>query len=194
MTPPETIIHYPDPRLKKVSLPVERFDESLEAVALRMLELMRTAKGVGLAAPQVGINRRMFVMNATGEPGDDRIIVNPELSELDGSESSEEGCLSLPELRVQIDRAIYARLRGFDVHGEPIDVSAEGYIARIWQHEFDHLNGIMLIERMGMVNRALHRGLLKDLENTYAEAHPAPPPAKAAPRKRPTRRSTNKSR
>ena len=127
----------------------------------------------------------MFVMNATGEPGDDRIIVNPELSELDGSESSEEGCLSLPELRVQIDRAIYARLRGFDVHGEPIDVSAEGYIARIWQHEFDHLNGIMLIDRMGMVNRALHRGLLKDLENTYAEAHPAPPPAKAAPTQAP---------
>ena len=174
MNIPETIIHYPDPRLKKVSAPVTQFDAALEVLAIRMLELMRAAKGVGLAAPQVGINRRLFVLNPTGEPGDDRIIVNPELSELDGSETSEEGCLSIPELRVQIDRSAHARLQGFDVHGEPIDITAEGYLARIWQHEFDHLNGIMLTERMGLVNRTLHRGLLRELEQKYAEANPEP--------------------
>ncbi|MBV8781871.1 MAG: peptide deformylase [Phycisphaerae bacterium] len=180
MSDPLQVINYPDPRLKQVSTPVEDFDAELESLAVRMLELMRESKGVGLAAPQVGINRRFFVMNPTGDPDAARVIVNPELSELEGSESSEEGCLSIPELRVQIERSAHARLKGFDVHGEPIDLSADGYIARIWQHEFDHLNGILLIDRMGMVNRALHRGLLRGLEEQYAKHHPAPPPKKPA--------------
>jgi peptide deformylase len=180
------IIDYPDPRLQKVSALVEKFDESLAELGAKMLILMREAKGVGLAAPQVGINRRMFVMNATGDPADDLIIVNPELSEMEGSEEGEEGCLSLPDLRVQIDRAKHARLRALDAHGNPIDRVADGYAARVWQHEFDHLNGILLIDRMGTVARALHRGLLRDLEAQYAELHPPPPKpkVKAAPRKR----------
>jgi peptide deformylase len=170
------IIDYPDPRLQKVSVPVEQFGDALAALAAKMLALMREAKGVGLAAPQVGINRRLFVMNATGDPADDLIIVNPELSDLDGSEQSEEGCLSVPELRVQIERSKSARLRAFDALGESIERTAEGYEARIWQHEFDHLNGILLIDRMGTVARALHRGLLRDLEAKYAQSHPPPPP------------------
>jgi peptide deformylase len=178
------IIIYPDPRLQKVSVPVEQFDASLAALAAKMFVLMRDAKGVGLAAPQVGINRRLFVMNATGDPMDDLIIVNPELSDMEGSEQSEEGCLSLPELRVQIDRSKHTRLHAQDVHGNPIDRVADGYEARIWQHEFDHLNGILLIDRMGAVARALHRGLLRDLEAKYAELHPPPPKPAAKPRKR----------
>src|SRR5215211_3289943 len=90
------IIQYPDPRLKKASLPVEKFDESLKALAARMFQLMREARGVGLAAPQVGQNVRMFVMNHTGEPADDRVYVNPELVDAEGAEEGEEGCLSLP--------------------------------------------------------------------------------------------------
>jgi peptide deformylase len=168
------IIDWPDPRLTKVSKPVERFDDALAELGAKMLVLMREAKGVGLAAPQVGINQRLFVMNATGNPEDDLIIVNPELSELEGSEEAEEGCLSLPELRVQIERSKRARLKAFDAAGNPIDKVTEGYEARIWQHEFDHLNGILLINRMGTVARALHRGLLKELEAKYAEAHPPP--------------------
>jgi peptide deformylase len=179
-----TIIDYPDPRLQKVSVPVDAFDDSLTELAAKMLVLMRAAKGVGLAAPQVGINRRLFVMNATGDPGDDLIIVNPELSDLDGSEQGEEGCLSLPELRVQIDRSKHARLRAFDAQGNPIDRVADGYEARVWQHEFDHLNGILLIDRMGAVARAIHRGLLRDLEAKYAELHPPPPKPRPRPRKR----------
>src|SRR5690606_13355616 len=90
------IVHYPDPRLKKRSVPVERFDENLKALAQRMLELMKEARGVGLAAPQVGLNIRLFVMNHTGNPEDDRIYVNPELYDPAGDEVGEEGCLSLP--------------------------------------------------------------------------------------------------
>jgi peptide deformylase len=178
------IIDYPDPRLQRVSAPIEEFDESLAELGAKMLVLMRAAKGVGLAAPQVGINRRLFVMNATGDPADDLIIVNPELSDMEGSEQGEEGCLSLPELRVQIDRSKHARLRAVDLRGDPIERVADGYEARIWQHEFDHLNGILLIDRMGAVARALHRGLLRDLEAKYLEMHPPPPPPKPKPRVR----------
>src|SRR5436190_16022003 len=93
------IIQYPDPRLKRASAEVGAFNADLRALAQRMLALMREAKGVGLAAPQVGRNVRMFVMNPTGEVGDERIYVNPVLSDpQDGEEESEEGCLSLPDI------------------------------------------------------------------------------------------------
>jgi peptide deformylase len=183
-----SIINYPDPRLSTVSKPVETFDESLASLTAKMFELMRGAKGVGLAAPQVGINRRLFVMNPSGEPADDLIVVNPELLDLEGSEQSEEGCLSLPDLRVQIDRAKSARLKAYDMHGRPFEQSATGYIARIWQHEFDHLNGILLTDRMGTVARALHRSMLRELEKQYEAAHPAPPPVVKKKTLRRTRR------
>src|SRR5688500_18874757 len=96
------IIEWPDPRLKAVSKPVEAFDEKLRSLAGRMFELMRADKGVGLAAPQVGVNIRMFVMNPTGNPEDDRVYVNPELHEPAGEEEGEEGCLSLPDIHAQI--------------------------------------------------------------------------------------------
>src|SRR5437764_11621346 len=99
------IIHYPDPRLRKVSEPVTVFDERVSALAAKMFELMRASKGVGLAAPQVGENIRLFVANPTGEANDDRIYVNPMLSEPDnGEEEGEEGCLSLPEINAKIMR------------------------------------------------------------------------------------------
>src|SRR3954466_10699983 len=96
------IVLYPDPRLKKIALPVEHFDQPLKDLAARMFELMREAKGVGLAAPQVARGIRLFVMNHTGEPQDDRVYVNPILSDPDGEEEAEEGCLSIPGLHVQI--------------------------------------------------------------------------------------------
>src|SRR5215468_4923883 len=99
------IILWPDPRLRKVSSPVEAFDESLKALTDRMFQLMREHRGVGLAAAQVGINLRLFVMNATGKPEDDAIYVNPVLTEAEGEEEGEEGCLSLPNINVNVWRA-----------------------------------------------------------------------------------------
>src|SRR5688500_18959937 len=118
------IINYPDPRLKKVSKPVEIVDESIKALASRMLQLMREARGVGLAAPQVGRNIRLFVMNHTGEPSDDRIYVNPQLLEAEGSEEAEEGCLSLPGLTANIVRDKAVRIIATDLEGQPIDQKA----------------------------------------------------------------------
>jgi peptide deformylase len=165
------IIQYPDPRLKKVSAPVEKFDETLKALAGRMFQLMREARGVGLAAPQVGQNIRMFVMNHTGDPKDDRVYVNPELTEAEDSEEAEEGCLSLPGLNVRVVRDKKMRIRAKDVEGNDVDQVETGYIARVWQHEFDHLNGTLITDRMGAVAKMAARKTLRELEEKYVALH-----------------------
>ncbi len=172
------IIHYPDPRLKKVSQPLEKPTAELKELAARMFQLMREHKGVGLAAPQVGLNIRMFVMNHTGEPKDDRVYINPTLTEAEGSEESEEGCLSLPGINANIVRDKTLRLRAIDLDGNPIDETQSGYVARVWQHEFDHLNGTLITDRMGAVAKMAARKKLRELEDEYAAAHPPPPKKK----------------
>jgi peptide deformylase len=163
------IILWPDPRLKKVSKPVESFDPPLKELAARMFELMRQAKGVGLAAPQVGHNIRMFVMNATGEPQDDRVYVNPALTDGDGEEEAEEGCLSLPDIHTNVVRFKQLKMTAQDLNGRPLEEAASGFVPRVWQHEFDHLNGTLLTDRMGPVARMAARRTLRDLEERYRD-------------------------
>lgn len=166
------IIHYPDPRLRKQSSPVETFDDALKQLADRMLVLMREAKGVGLAAPQVGHNIRLFVMNASGNPEDDRVYVNPVLSDGSGDDEAEEGCLSLPGIHIDVVRAKAMRIQAFDLAQNATDETADGYIARIWQHEVDHLNGVLLLDRMGPVAKMTHRRAIREMEDKWAETHP----------------------
>jgi peptide deformylase len=161
------IILYPDPRLKRVSKPVEKFDEKLGTLARRMFELMRESKGVGLAAAQVAQNVRLFVSNHTGNPEDDRVYVNPELFDADGEETGEEGCLSIPELRVQIERSKNVRIRAQNIEGKTFEQTESGYLPRIWQHELDHLNGVLLTDRMGPSAAMENRKLLKDMEDKF---------------------------
>lgn len=166
------IIQYPDPRLRQLSKSVDTFDDRLTALTQRMFELMRLQKGVGLAAPQVGVNQRVFVMNHTGQPADDRVYVNPELFDITGNEENEEGCLSLPGISALINRGQTLRMIAKDVKGNPIEQTETGYVARIWQHEFDHLNGILITDRMGDVARMTHRKTLRELEKEYEANHP----------------------
>jgi peptide deformylase len=171
------IISWPDPRLLKQSLPVEVFNDDLLALALRMRELMREAKGVGLAAPQVGHNIRLFVIGPTGNPEDERVYVNPVLSDLAGDQEGEEGCLSLPGITARIVRADSARIDARDLEGRPIQDLRDQYIARIWQHELDHLDGRLLMDRMGIAARLGSRKKLKDLEAEYQKAQGSKAPA-----------------
>lgn len=165
---PLAIIKWPDPRLKRVSAPVERFDESLRALAEEMFRLMRLAKGVGLAAPQVGVNQRLFVMNHTGEPGDDQVFVNPVLTALEGEAIvAEEGCLSLPDIHIDVERPARVRIDAFGLDGSPVSVEREGFEARVWQHETDHLLGILLTDRMSFSDKMRHRKKLRDLEDRF---------------------------
>jgi peptide deformylase len=172
MTAPLKLTYWPDPRLKKVCDPVAAFDEKLAGIAAQMLAIMKDNKGVGLAGPQVALNLRLFVMNEDNEPGHDRVFVNPVLSDGEGEEEAEEGCLSLPKIYTDVVRYKTIRLRGFDLAGKEIDEVQTGYIARIWQHEVDHLNGVLLTDRMGAVSKMTNRKLLRGLQETYDKAHP----------------------
>ncbi|HMB96100.1 MAG TPA: peptide deformylase [Tepidisphaeraceae bacterium] len=173
------ILTWPDPRLKKISQPITQFTPELAQLAQRMFDLMREHKGVGLAAAQVGQNIRMFVMNGTGTPEGDRVYINPVLSDPDGEEESEEGCLSLPNINAQISRNKTLRMQAQDLQGNRFDELQSGYIARIWQHETDHLNGVLITDRMGLGDKLKYRKTLRDLEEAYEVAHP---PRKTSPR------------
>ena len=164
-----SIVLYPDPRLRKMSKPVERFDPAFKELALRMFQLMREHRGVGLAAPQVGENIRMFVMNHTGETSDDRVYVNPELTEAEGTDEAEEGCLSLPGINAKVIRDKSMKMRAQDLEGNWFEETASGYRARVWQHEFDHLNGTMIIDRMGAVAKMAAKKTLRELEEKFEE-------------------------
>jgi peptide deformylase len=166
------IIKYPDPRLKKPSEPVTVFDQSLKELAAEMIRLMHEHRGVGLAAPQVGVNLRMFVMNPGGEEGQDRVYVNPRLSEAEGEEEGDEGCLSIPNLTAKIWRSKALKMTAQDLDGNPTEETAGGFAARVWQHETDHLNGTLILERMGPVARLAARRILKELQDEWEAANP----------------------
>ena len=168
------LLTYPQPILRKACGPVEDFDDELAQIAARMLAVMHQHNGVGLAGPQVGLRVRLFVCNPTGQPEDDRVYVNPELSDLDGIVESEEGCLSIPEVNVMMRRAKSVTIRARSVAGEPVRGHAEDLLARIWQHETDHLDGKLIIDHMSEADRLDNRRVLKQLEEQYAKRRPRP--------------------
>lgn len=161
------IIHYPDPRLRKVCAPIEVFDESLAELSARMLELMHEANGIGLAGPQVGVLRRIFVCNVTGDPKDDMVFINPELTDLEGEAVAEEGCLSIPEVTVNVRRALSCSLRARDADGNVIATAGTELTARCWQHECDHLDGRLITDRMSEADRIANRRAMKRLESDF---------------------------
>jgi peptide deformylase len=137
------IVLHPDPILKEKAKTVTKFNERLHKLLDDMAETMYDAPGVGLAAPQVGISKRVIVL----DDGNGLIeVVNPELSDLEGEELGPEGCLSIPGLQGDVRRALRLKVKGQDRYGEPFEMEAEGFLARIFQHEVDHLNGVLFTE------------------------------------------------
>ena len=161
------IVLFPDPVLKKKAVEVSEFGPPIRELAGRMLELMREDKGVGLAAPQVGLSLRMFVCNPTGEPGDDLVCVNPRLVEVSGVQDREEGCLSIPGATVTMRRAVRAVLRAQDAEGIEFQLTQTELPARIWQHEIDHLDGRLIIDNMSTEDEIANRRVLKQLKEKY---------------------------
>lgn len=157
------IRQYPDPVLRATAAPVETFDDQLRALVEAMFRLMHEARGVGLAAPQVGVSLRLFVMNPTVEPDDDRVIINPQLTPTGTFTEAEEGCLSLPGVNVHMRRRGECRLQAVDLEGRTIDEEADGLVARIWQHETDHLDGRLIIDNMSTADELANRKVLKSL-------------------------------
>lgn len=170
------IVCYPEPLLKKRSREVTPAELAsgrvgnldLKAFLPRMVETMKVADGLGLAAPQVGQNIRLFVANPDEEGGQPPVICfNPVLNDVSGSVEMEEGCLSLPGIRANIKRAERVVLSGIDEKGQPIRRECEGLEARIYQHEIDHLDGVLILQRMGTAQRFLRRQQIRELEDVY---------------------------
>ena len=157
-----------DPVLREPASPLETFDDALRALVDDMFETMYAAPGVGLAANQVGIGKAFFVYD--GGEGRTGFVANPELSELEGEEPFEEGCLSIPGPYHETIRAERVRLRGRDLNGDPIDVRAEGLLARIFQHETDHLRGMLYIDRLDDEGRRDVMRQLRELEVQRSES------------------------
>lgn len=166
-TLPKRIVRYPDPRLRRECEPIEVFDESLAALVERMYQMMAQERGVGLAAPQVGISRLLFVCNPTGKPEDNAVYINPKLSGLIGSVEGEEGCLSFPDVRAMVRRARKCRIEAQNLDGSSFEQVGEDLIARIWQHETDHLHGRLIVDRMNETDKIANKKLLGDLETDY---------------------------
>ncbi len=145
-----SIIQYPHPTLRVRSKPIRRVDQELRDIAAAMLDLMYEAEGVGLAANQVDLPLRLFVANPAGQrgEGEELILLNPELQLPKGNETSQEGCLSLPGVYGQVKRPKSIRLSAYDLQGNPIERVVEGFLARVVQHENDHLDGVLFFDRM----------------------------------------------
>jgi peptide deformylase len=159
-----TILHYPDPRLREAGKKVEAFTDEVKQLIDDMAETMYAAPGVGLAATQVGEAWQIFVVDCAneGEPSDLRVFVNPEILATEGKITWDEGCLSFPGAREEVERADKVRVRAQDRDGRWFELEAEGLLAIAIQHEYDHLQGVLMIDRLGpLKKRLLHRKMLK---------------------------------
>jgi len=160
-----TILHYPDKRLRQPGDAVTDFGPAFQSLIDDMAETMYAAPGVGLAAPQIGVALRVFVVDtATDEdaPSDFRVFANPEIVKLQGSTIFTEGCLSFPGAREDIERGEVVTVRAQDRHGEWFEITVDGLLAIAVQHEKDHLDGKLMIDRLGLLRkRVLHRQMIK---------------------------------
>ncbi|MCA9582250.1 MAG: peptide deformylase [Myxococcales bacterium] len=167
-----TILHYPDERLRIPGEPVTDFGDAFQTLVDDMAETMYAAPGVGLAAPQIGVSLRLFIVDVAlgdDEPSDFRVFVNPEIIERIGTTPWDEGCLSFPGVHEEIERAETVRVRALDRHGQPFEVDAEGLLAIAIQHENDHLDGKLMIDRLSVLKRRMvHRAMMKRAAQTAA--------------------------
>jgi peptide deformylase len=148
------ILEYPDPRLKKVASPVSAFTPEIEKLVRDMAETMYAAPGVGLAATQVDVHRRIIVIDISDTKDDLRVFINPELTAAEGEAECEEGCLSVPGYYDKVTRAERITVRAFDERGQPFTLDAEGLLAVCIQHEMDHLEGKVFVEKLSPLKRA----------------------------------------
>lgn len=159
------ILTFPDPVLKEESSPVSEINNDIKELAQDMIETMIAAPGSGLAAPQVGRSCRLIVvdLSQTREEQKPFVLVNPEILSADGEFLYEEACLSVVDYSAKVKRASSVTVRGLDLEGKPLEIQAEGRLAVVFQHEIDHLDGVLFIDRISALKRDLYRRRLKKL-------------------------------
>ncbi len=167
------LIQYPHPTLRYKAKPVRKVDFELFTFIREMFDLMYEHNGIGLAANQVDLPYRLFVINLTADPserGEELVFINPEIVRRSGSEEAEEGCLSLPDVRAMVRRSKEVQIVAYTPSGDEINWRLSGLLARAFQHELDHLNGVLFVDHLSPSESLSVRPILQDLEKEYAEA------------------------
>jgi len=182
------ILEYPDPRLRKTAQRVETVDDAVRQLAADLLETMYAAKGVGLAATQVDVHRRVIVLDVSEERNQPMVFINPELVKTEGRGAGEEGCLSVPDVFDKVQRATHISVRALGPDGESFEMDADGLLAVCIQHEMDHLEGKLFVDYLSELKRQLiRRRLEKERKqrssgrDSHASAHSAATPGVATP-------------
>src|ERR1700733_8198028 len=160
------IVKYPEPVLSQPGEPVTEFNDELRQLAADLFETMYAAQGIGLAAPQVGVSKRLTVIDLSmgKEPKDKLVLINPEIIVSEGKQYQEEGCLSFPEIREKVQRAAKVRIRAQNENGKWFEMDGEELLSRCMQHEIDHLNGVLFIVRMSGLKRDLNLRKIRKMQ------------------------------
>ena len=166
---PLSIIPHPHPTLRVCSRPIRKVDAQLKRIVSEMLDLMYQAEGVGLAANQVNLPLRIFVANPSGnrEDGEELVLINPEIQSPKGNETAQEGCLSLPGIYGNVKRPKTIKVSAYDLRGNSIEREVDGFLARVIQHENDHLNGVMFFDRMSDESKRDIDDRIDELETVF---------------------------
>ncbi len=164
------IVLYPDPVLRQKTKPLKEINKEVFKKVEEMMELMHNAQGVGLAAPQVGWPVRLFIIDVDGTSRGEKVFINPIIVEELGELNKEEGCLSFPGITSKIIRAQRIKGQAYNLKGQKLEIEAEGLAARAWQHELDHLNGELFIDKMSPSSRLAISYQLKEFERLYKGA------------------------
>jgi len=167
-----TILEFPDDRLRKKAVPVPVVDESIGRLVDDMFETMYAAPGVGLAATQVNVQKRIVVLDVSEEKNAPLCLINPEIVEKNGSEEMDEGCLSVPGIFEKVTRAETVKIRALDRNGEPFELDADSLLAVCIQHEIDHLDGKLFVDYLSPLKRQLIRKKLKKDQRQRASQQP----------------------
>lgn len=147
------VLTFPDERLRTIAAPVEKVDDEIKTLVENMFETMKDEQGIGLAATQVNVHKRVVVMDVSEEQNEPYVFINPEIIEKNGSTVSEEGCLSVPNNYAKVDRAEKVKVKALDKNGEPFELEAEGLFAICIQHELDHLKGVLFVDYLSPLKR-----------------------------------------
>ncbi|MDJ0523628.1 MAG: peptide deformylase [Planctomycetota bacterium] len=164
------IVLWPDPVLLDGTQPITEVDDELRQIVAEMRRVLFEERGVGLAAPQVGIPRRLMLVCPSGDPGDEVVVLNPEILAVEGEEIGEEGCLSFPGIYGRVPRAVRLKVRYQDLDLRQRELELSGWVARIFQHELDHLNGEVFIDKMTPESREKVEDQIEDLRRRGAES------------------------
>jgi peptide deformylase len=167
------IVRFPHPSLRHKGRPLTAIDKKIHLAVGEMIDLMYEAHGLGLAATQVALPYQLLVMNVTADPEQkefEAVYINPEIIERRGTQEGDEGCLSFPDLFQKVRRAKTVKVAAYNLKGEPVEIEASDLDARLWQHEIDHLNGVLFIDKMGTIASLAARGSVAKFERDFRKA------------------------